>query len=701
MQSRYKTIFLCTILILIFTVNVNFVISADSTGSTTSTTTTTSSETDANLIDIGKSLGYKEGKIFGEGIDVSSKGILSFLNEKSRIIFNKGEDNQIILSDGKDVQIATNVNQITFMGKDSKINVNGNKFENIVPNSKDNPAYIDFNSNAGDVSRASFKTSAASEYTINGVSFSTESGSVVDYNNAKQSVLVLENSKIKNVVKPISIEGTNVEVSSGYNLREGDLNFDGKGNSFIRGNQKANINGVYSKTFSTNSENSLYFGFDKNVDPTKDSLVFTKDKLTLSSNEDIYTCAVMFDRNNPYVNMEEGDAFNIFPAKDSKIELDSRSGTELIPKLNILTGNADITEDGKTISFEDGMFGMSKNDYPETSTTSPVEILYKSKMPGYTDSKMMVDNFNRMAMIPNNEEEYFADYEGLDVKFSAKLEYNYLDENNIDNLLGKPVTFDLKFSELTTGGVKQMVLGRLRDYWNVITPEEQNAVKEIEISTAEVNTAGKVAEAYALGGVNKIVFKESSDSYNLDTFRHEVSHLRTFEISEDMLGDKYDSIKQERDAVLKQILEMSESSQMSYSQRREYNSLIKDYSSLYNQMSSIEQNSNVGIVGEWLGVSGQYDKSKDTKDGYTVYTGDFKDVYAGEAAGGYVRAYGAKNINEDIATFNEKISDPAFFKPLLSADNPYSSVYRAKLDLLYEYKYISWGEYQAILNAAK
>ena len=87
MQSRYKTIFLCTILILIFTVNVNFVISADSTGSTTSTTTTTSSETDANLIDIGKSLGYKEGKIFGEGIDVSSKGILSFLNEKSKYFF--------------------------------------------------------------------------------------------------------------------------------------------------------------------------------------------------------------------------------------------------------------------------------------------------------------------------------------------------------------------------------------------------------------------------------------------------------------------------------------------------------------------------------------------------------------------------------------------------------------------------------------
>ena len=64
---------------------------------------------------------------------------------------------------------------------------------------------------------------------------------------------------------------------------------------------------------------------------------------------------------------------------------------------------------------------------------------------------------------------------------------------------------------------------------------------------------------------------------------------------------------------------------------------------------------------------------------------------------GFVRAYGATSLNEDVATHVEKIvSEPGFFREngLIGE----GSVYREKIDLLYENGLISEGEYEAVFE---
>ncbi len=68
---------------------------------------------------------------------------------------------------------------------------------------------------------------------------------------------------------------------------------------------------------------------------------------------------------------------------------------------------------------------------------------------------------------------------------------------------------------------------------------------------------------------------------------------------------------------------------------------------------------------------------------------------------GFIRAYGRKNIEEDIATFVEEINNPSFFKDLINpSSEDYDIIYRQKLDLLYEYNFITEGEYNKVLLEA-
>jgi len=662
--------------------------------------TVSSEGEETGFVDLGKLLGLGEGKLFGQGMNITN-GVLSFFNEKSQLIINKGESNQIILNDSKGVQISKSLEEITFVGEEGKININGNKFENIVPKGKDNNAFIKLDFLTGEISKAEFLTSAIGKYNINGASFVTKGNSRVSYNNLERGRLFLQNSKIESIEKPISIKGENVEVSSGYNLIKGYLNFDGKGNSFIKGGDSANINGIESILPAENKK-YLFVGFDKDISSTEDSLTFTKDKLKLSSNKDLDHFIINFKEKNPYLKIESGDAVSIIPLDNSKIEINSRQGTGLIPQISILDGTLGITEDGKSINvFNRGLY--LENSFSDGSTTSPIEVLFKKEIPG-ADGKLIVDNFNRMAMIPKYEEEYFVDYEGLNVKFSSKLKYNYLNEKNIETLIGKPVTL----SSESTKGSQQMVLGRLRDYWATLTPEMQDAIKEIEISDKKILEAERFANSkYGIAALaskeqGKIVFRERDDAFDLDTFRHEAAHLREYEIDkeykESLLHlDEYLALKANEKKAMEEIIKDNELHSLSDLERIH---LIIESGDLEDEINSIEKNVNT-FKKEWESISGEYNKATVTKDGELQYanTIDNKDITS--PAGGYINAYGAMSFAEDVATFSGKILDTEFFKPLLSESNEYKEAYFKKLNLLYRHGFMSEEEYKAILNAAK
>ena len=66
---------------------------------------------------------------------------------------------------------------------------------------------------------------------------------------------------------------------------------------------------------------------------------------------------------------------------------------------------------------------------------------------------------------------------------------------------------------------------------------------------------------------------------------------------------------------------------------------------------------------------------------------------------GFTRAYGATNILEDIATYVENVHrDPDFFKPLIDSSNTHHEVYRQKLDLLHEYRFVTDEDYDRIVG---
>lgn len=76
---------------------------------------------------------------------------------------------------------------------------------------------------------------------------------------------------------------------------------------------------------------------------------------------------------------------------------------------------------------------------------------------------------------------------------------------------------------------------------------------------------------------------------------------------------------------------------------------------------------------------------------------------------GFANPYGTQTVNEDIAVFFEKVgTNPDWFKDIINPKNKnsndvfkeYNPAYKQKLDLLYQYKFISCCEYKAVLEAA-
>lgn len=237
-----------------------------------------------------------------------------------------------------------------------------------------------------------------------------------------------------------------------------------------------------------------------------------------------------------------------------------------------------------------------------------------------------------------NVEEYFADLEGLNTKFSSRVEYNYLNEENIEKLIGTEVDFVPDFA--IDEGTKQMILGRLKDYWETLTPETRDSIQKIEFSDILISLAREDFAAYTLPG--QITFGERSDRFTWGIFEHEAAHANQFRL---------------------------------------------------------EQNKEISFEKEWKNVAGESNKFDETIYTYKDFINYKKYADFSKAGYGYTSPYGTTNVHEDVATFTATIAaDTKNFKGLLSEDHKWSDTYRGKLDLLYKYKFITKEQYQNALK---
>jgi hypothetical protein len=153
----------------------------------------------------------------------------------------------------------------------------------------------------------------------------------------------------------------------------------------------------------------------------------------------------------------------------------------LVPEV-IVKGRATIYNGHKSIfiSEENGINVMGRpirlssmdEKFSPKFTTSPLEI---SILGENKQSKIFVDNIGKISGVSKDK---------------LLIKYNYPTEKNIERLIGK----EIFFRDDVPKGSKDIILGELRNYWKVLTPEirdelrkKANLINKISIEFVEDN----------------------------------------------------------------------------------------------------------------------------------------------------------------------------------------------------------------------
>lgn len=521
----------------------------------------------------------------------------------------------------------------------------------------------------GNILEARFKVNIKGGiYTIEGNEFYAPPGSEVIYDiNKKREIhlLIPSGSHLKQFPRmkedkdiAVRITGSNIQLPEDNELNAGTLSF--KNNKVFIDRSAVDefglttINGVVVKyktsKINENDRLSVYFDLESHKGES-DFINFGKGKL--SANIKYQDINLQFNKLNHYLTIDDNDFVVFELRRESELNLENRNHRGLIPLLTT-KGYIDINNDNFEVRrLGDRILISSAMYYPNTrfTTSSPFEIISldgrgKPLLGGeniltgeeFKGHRMLIDNFNRIAIVPEDETDFIAKSKGIDSRFSRRIGWNYINEKELENVIGKKIYFDEKIPK----GEKQEILGKLRDYWKTLTSEQRESINGINIhrelpylNRKLLDIEGRTdAGAYASSLSKNIVFR--TDSFDYEIFRHESAHLLY------------------------------------------HNLFFKDFES------------------KWKKISGEYNKVEIIK-GVNYYKDSENPVAPRH---GYVMPYGGTQVSEDVATFVQKAYDSEFFKPLLSKDNPWRNIYREKLRLLREYRFLSDREYTAILRGA-
>ena len=581
------------------------------------------------------------GNLIGKNI---KKGDISVKNSKVEIFNEKERENNL------------GVARITFDKKGASAKIDVNDFSGVMSQEETGkPAYVELDKD-GNIVKADFMTGEkGGVFNFGGVKFNTPPNSNVFYDADNGELKLEKGSEIKEILDEITISGENIKFPNEVTMT-GTLSYDENGQAFIKSEDIfAEINGVKVYNLKSSKSKPINIFFDgKHHDERYVS--FGEQNLIM---KDLGSEGELgFLKNNPYLKIEDGDYVSMTPMHGSEIEITNRDAKGLIPKV-ITKGPFNIHEDSKNIKFMEDVriYSDSQNIF----TTSPIELnildsdgttkfgIFKDgkKMMGH---KVFIDNFNRIAIVPDTTEDILVSSDKIDVKFSARIKYNYPTMENINRLVNK------KISSYVSEGKESMMLGRLRDYYNTITPATKNSIQSITLGNQNYfkNEGVPLANAFAKydGTIN---FKDSE--FNLKVFKHEGAHTRHF-----------------------QILKEWEKEQSSFSK-------------IFRRDSPFDR--------KWMGITKSKEYGKMVSKGKLGYWMYNNGKNADSPSEGFVKAYGATTQLEDIATFVENANKPEFFSDLINPQSSeYDIKYRQKLDLLYQYKFIPNNEYNKILETA-
>jgi len=619
----------------------------------------------------------------------------------------------------------------TIIKENANLAVGEDIFENILPQSQaGHPTYIEIDEH-GKITKADFSTTEkGGTYIFENTKVNVPANSHLMFKNGKIEIMAKEGSEFKETPSFIDsnvkgyetkIVGENFKLPNGQSV-SGTLSFKENGQAFVEAGEIVNINGVeITKEFSLiglniitgempkENEVDLFFDGKKHEG---NYISLGGKNLMVSSQTKGDGPKIEFKEDNPYLKIEEGDLVQMQPIGDSQIEIKNRDSEKLIPQV-VVTGDFRIVEDSKTISSSSiGKVTINSNNNFQT-TTSPIDlkIIKRDSYSALLNSKILVDNFNRIAIVPEGQKEVTISLEGIEIPLNARIKYNYPSIDSISSM----TSTEISFNDMDEGH-KSLILGKLRDYYNSLPSEMQNSLSKIQFANDDYfeNIFGKEKNVGAFARGDEVVFRED-ERFNLKTFRHETAHVLEYKIfiNEEKIKsvinkikDVEDQLKKETNILLDLTLPISE--QRDQEQREKIKFLRDEQKELKSTFFKLSQEIESPFEKEWRQIAGDYSKISERNDeGYFEYKESFIEKVKGDGLGsgprkGVIRPYGGSSFSEDVATFNERINNPGFFKDLINpSSEKYDQKYDQKLLLLYEYGFMSDKEYNAILREAE
>ena len=552
-----------------------------------------------------------------------------------------------------------------------------------------------------------------------------------------------------------------VEISEeGYRLSEGKVIFK-QGKSFVAEGDFAIINYLKINNMFSEEKKGKDIALFFEEEEIGDTFVSFRERYNLgvSNKGESKPIQLDFEKHNIFLNMEGGDAVSLEVEAGATVNINPRYDMESLEKLGerpipLLTSKGDIQfyEDSLLFKSSKGEIYISPHKVENFATTSPVEweILDREENPILSEDSeqgialgeeynLIIDNFNRFSILPKGENHAFENIQGVETRFDTRVSYNYPYSygqegtgkwdygeegiREVERFLGNGL-----FVGNIPEGHKQRIYQKYFEYSNSIGEEQKGRGFEniIFYGKDDFNTIGwrgncpERIGAFASSATGRMGFRVENFPY--DTFRHEAAHFAHDNIVSNIekdpsLGEneqiqelykQLEKAKEEKDRekiveLWYSIEDFSEKQELSEF-NRQWVAFIPGGKETYyptnpfwvkegdEKMSKEDCNKeNLVVYEEYRGL-----KEEDI-DGLVLEKGK-ESVYGPKK--GFVRPYGSVNIQEDVATFVEKMSEPEFFKPLLDPSHPYSYVYRSKLDLLYKWKIITEKEYFTVLEEA-
>ncbi|MDP6547380.1 MAG: hypothetical protein QF917_00255 [Candidatus Woesearchaeota archaeon] len=511
----------------------------------------------------------------------------------------------------------------------------------------------------------------------------------------------------------VNTQGRDVTLADGTSVN-GRLSYD-KGQAYVmppeNPSEKTIIDGLiinekYSRVnvfFDGKEHSESEFQYISMNKQTKELILSS----THTKSETPYGHSVTFTSENPFVQIEPNDFFSVDYLKGGQIYIQNRDEQNLIPKIIVkeyfaLEDDYPVTailiNDHFNSKFEKGKFSDLQflPDEAKGKTSTPLSVFYvdsngNNYLKKESEQKIIFSNFNEMAIIPKDKSEGWTvtteEYDYAPSKVSEELYFNN-QQISIEQLKAKYPSLKIE------GTADSVSLKRISDTLDHLPEELTKSIKTIHLKTdEEFAQDGEPTTTSAYVDNNGEMHLRIS-SLKEHTIYHELTHVY-FHNYKNEVG--VTQLKQEYFDTWKKIDKI-----------KAENPNDPQLSGLYQQVGELydafdKKRKENPLKKEWLEVVGGdavYADVLEKYEGYTVWK-DIADKDSDEAQAarnGFVRSYSATNIDEDIATFVEKVyTNPDFYKPLITPNSEkYDVRFKQKLELLKKYGFITPEAYKRI-----